>query len=129
MGDGYHYGAGAAIAVERARAAAEAGRRSGPVFRHGRKSVRNYLANSRKFVPDLPEALKLAGSLAWHAGKADRAVKYWRASIAEAERRGAVVELAHTLNDAGNLLADRAPGPEWRKRGAAYYSVLRIAGV
>jgi hypothetical protein len=34
--------------------------------------------------------------------------------------------LAHTFTDAGLLLGDLEPGPEWRKRGEELYSELGI---
>lgn len=126
IGDGYHFGAAAAIAVERARAAAARGARTSLVFRNGRADVRRYLAASRNFAPDLPEALKFAGALAWHSGKPKLALANWKKSIEMAERCGAKVELAHTLWDAALLLGEKNPGPEWRTRGATLYSELGI---
>jgi hypothetical protein len=38
------------------------------------------------------------------------------------------VELAHTFTDAGKLLGELVPGPEWRKRGAELYLELGIKG-
>jgi hypothetical protein len=85
------------------------------------------MTNARKFAPDLAEALKFFGSFWWHAGSRRRALSYWRQSIREGERLGAKVELAHTFTDAGALLGELAPGPEWRKRGAEMYAELGIS--
>ena len=119
----------AAIAVERARQASAAGQLDRPTRGECIADIRMYLANARKFAPDLTEALKFLGSYWWHAGSRRRALSYWRQSIREGERLGAKVELGHTLVDAGALLGKVAPGPEWRKRGAELYAELGIRGV
>ncbi len=72
--------------------------------------------------------MKFAGSYWWHAGSRRRALAYWWRSIREGERLGARVELAHTFADAGRLLGESAPGPEWRKRGRELYLELGIDG-
>jgi tetratricopeptide (TPR) repeat protein len=124
--DGFSYGARAAVAVERARRAAAEGKLDRATRRECLASLRRYLKNTRKCAPELTESLKFFGSYWWHAGSHRRALSYWRQSIQAGERIGAKVELAHTFADAGALLGEIAPGPEWRKRGAEMYTALGI---
>jgi hypothetical protein len=126
--DGLFYMARAAVAVARARQVASTGRLDSEKRRECLAELRLYLKNSKKWAPDLTEALKLMGSFWWHAGSQRRALAYWKRSIREGERLGAKVELAHSLVDAGKLLGETAPGPEWRKRGGELYMELGIGG-
>jgi class 3 adenylate cyclase len=125
--NGIFYMATAAIALERARRASAEGRMDRHMRRECLAALHPYLKNSRKYAPDLTEALKFYGSYWWHAGSRRRALTYWQQSIREGERLGAKVELAHTFTDAGALLGALAPGPEWRKRGAELYAELGIS--
>jgi hypothetical protein len=126
--NGILYMANAAIAVEQARKAAVEGKLDRAPRRACLAALHLYLKNTRKYVPDLTEALKFFGTFWWYAGSRRRALSYWRQSIREGERLGAKVELAHTFADAGKLLGEMAPGPEWRKRGAELYAELGIRG-
>jgi class 3 adenylate cyclase len=116
----------AALAVEKARRAAEKGNLDRQTRHECLDALWRNLKNARKFAPDRTEALKFVGSYWWHAGSRRRALAYWKRSIREGERLGAKVELAHTFTDAGKLLGELAPGPEWRKRGAELYGELKI---
>jgi tetratricopeptide (TPR) repeat protein len=124
---GAAFGADAALLIERMRKAVSLGKASRALRQKARRAVARYLSNSRKFAPDLIEALRFAGSYRWHAGSRRRALAYWKRSIREGERLGAKVELSHTLSDAGKLLGEMTPGPEWRKRGAELYWELGIS--
>jgi class 3 adenylate cyclase/tetratricopeptide (TPR) repeat protein len=126
MHDGFLWGTGAAVALKRARLAAGKGRLSRSTRRECLAALRLYLKIARKFAPDLTEALKFLGSYWWYVGSRRRALSYWKQSIHEGERLGAKVELAHMFSDAGALLGEMAPGPEWRKRGAGLYAELGI---
>jgi hypothetical protein len=126
--DGISYGARAAVAVERARRAAGERTLSRATRRECLAALQQYLRNARKFAPTLTEALRFHGSFWWHAGSRRRALAHWRQSVRQGERLGARVELAHTLVDAGKLLGEAAPGPEWRKRGGELYAELGMGG-
>jgi hypothetical protein len=118
----------AAFGVEKARRAAAGGRLDRKTRRECLADLNRNLKNVRKYAPDRTEALKFAGSFWWYAGAHRRALSYWRHSIREGERLGAKVELAHTFSDAGALLGEMAPGPQWKKRGAEMYAELGIGG-
>jgi hypothetical protein len=128
MQNGMIYMANAAIALEQTRRAVEAGKIGHATHRECLAALRLYLRNSRKFAPDVTEALKFLGSYYWHLGSRRRAISYWRQSIREGQRLGAKVELAHTFTDAGRLLGDLEPGPEWRQLGTELYAKLGIGG-
>ncbi len=116
----------AAMAVEKALQAAKQGKLNRQTRRKCLFALNRNLKNSRKFAPDRTEALKFEGSYWWHAGSFRRALEYWNRSIREGERLGTDVEVAHTFMDAGNLLGEIKPGPEWRNRGKELYSKLGI---
>jgi class 3 adenylate cyclase/tetratricopeptide (TPR) repeat protein len=124
--EGLFRGAAAAIAVEKMRRTASTGRVGGQLCREGRRATRAFLAKTGLYAPDRTEALKLMGSCEWLAGRKGAALSWWRRSIAEGERLGAKIELAHTLHDAGELLGAMKPGPDWRARAVALYSELGI---
>jgi tetratricopeptide (TPR) repeat protein len=94
-------------------------RRDKGAAREAAAATRAYLANAKRFVPDLVEAWRFRGTFHWLRGNRPAALQAWRRSLAHAERLGARVELARTLRDAGELLGDREPGPEWRERAKA----------
>ena len=98
MQNGLIYMANAAIALEQTRRAATDGRMNHATRRECLATLQRYLRNSRKYSPDLTEALKFLGSYWWHLGSYRRALSYWRQSIREGERLGARVELARFLN-------------------------------
>jgi len=120
----YFRGTRAALAVERLRRATADGRASRAQSRECLATVRSERSASRRFPPELPEALRLMGTCHWLIGHRRRTISWWKRSAAFAERRGAVVELANTLHDAGVLLGDSAPGPDWAARARALCAEL-----
>jgi class 3 adenylate cyclase/tetratricopeptide (TPR) repeat protein len=125
---GFFCWAYAALAVEKARCTTKDGKLDRQTRRECLFDLHWNLKNARKFAPDRTEALKFMGSYSWHTGAQRRAISYWQRSIREGERLGAKVELAHTFTDAGKLLGEMTPGPEWRKRGAELYLEFGIGG-
>jgi tetratricopeptide (TPR) repeat protein len=114
---GCRLGAAAVVAIEKARRAAGSDGLDRQARKECRAAIRAFKRNSRKCAVDLVESWKLAGHLAWYEGSPLRAEVAWRRAIAEGERLGARLELGRTLVEAGALLGERGPGPEWSASG------------
>jgi len=78
------------------------------LLKRAKRADRVLLRLVSKVAWERVEALRLAGRLAWIAGKRDRALGWFSRAIAEGERLGARSELARTYLEVGLRL--RSPG-------------------
>ena len=62
------------------------------------------LRASRRIARDRPEALRLAGHLAWVTGRRRKAMRYWSLGVAVANRLGARPELARIYDEVADRL-------------------------
>jgi class 3 adenylate cyclase/tetratricopeptide (TPR) repeat protein len=62
------------------------------------------LRASRRIARDRPEALRLAGHLAWVTGRRRKAMRYWRLGVAVASRLGARPELMRIYDEVADRL-------------------------
>ena len=71
------------------------------------KSGKLALKNSLKLACDRTEILRLMGLHCWLTNRQNRAIAWWRRSMAEGERLGDRVELARTHMEIGKRLLEK----------------------
>jgi hypothetical protein len=79
---------------------------TGGQSKNAARSIRKMVANARKVVCDLPEALKINGIFLWMIDKQKKALHCWRHSVNLCEQLGARVELSRGLLEVGHRLAE-----------------------
>lgn len=84
-----------------------------------RKSCRHALAITRTVASQRTEALRLAGTLSWHAGNGRAARRWWSESIGHGSALGARPELARTWLEVARHL------PPTEKLGGVHVAVYR----
>ena len=65
------------------------------------------LAQSRKYMAERIQALRLVGSYSWFKGKQEKALRHWEQSMKLAERLNARPELSRTYFEIGKRLLEK----------------------
>ncbi len=70
------------------------------------QACKKSLKQGKRFIPGLPEALRLQGTYQWFEGKPAIAQKFWQRSVETAERLGAKYEEGLTCLEIGKRMGD-----------------------
>lgn len=110
-------------AVERVDGAVRAA-----ALKEARVAVQRALGCARRLPLWLPRALRLAGTLHWHAGDAATARRFWRESLQAAEQSAFAIERGLTLLEKGRRLGNHEQVEQaaalFRQAGAHTYLAL-----
>jgi len=97
-----------------------------------RKSSKRAIETARRIARERPEVLRLSGRAMWLGGQRERALDLYGRTVDEAQKLGAMPELARacaeiaSVLDAGGKYRECDAG-QWRERAAAGFAAIGLA--